>query len=119
MGSGESVNQRLVESHTLPNGDLQVTVHCRDAAPEPDEERKAIEADAYIKACNGKLPMLTKFDHPDIAGGIVWSEKELKAIAHVMGETLLLAMAGETFRLSAQPVWVRPLAIAISVRSHA
>lgn len=42
-----------------------------------------------------------------------------EAIAHVMGETLLLAMAGETFRLSAQPVWVRPLAIAISVRSHA
>lgn len=42
-----------------------------------------------------------------------------EAIAHVMGETLLLAMTGETFRLSAQPVWVRPLAIAISVRSHA
>lgn len=42
-----------------------------------------------------------------------------EAIAHVMGETLLLAMTGETFRLSAQPVWVRPLAIAISVRSPA
>lgn len=41
------------------------------------------------------------------------------AIAHVMGETLLLAMTGETFRLSAQPVWVRPLAIAISVRGQA
>ncbi len=42
-----------------------------------------------------------------------------EAIAHVMGETLLLAMTGETFRLSAQPVWVRPLAIAVSVRSPA
>lgn len=40
-----------------------------------------------------------------------------KGIAEVMGETLLLAMTGETFRLSAQPIWVRPLAIAISVDS--
>lgn len=39
-----------------------------------------------------------------------------EAIAHVMGETLLLAQAGETFRLSAQPVWVRPIAMALSVR---
>jgi site-specific DNA-cytosine methylase len=38
------------------------------------------------------------------------------AIAEVMGETLLLAWAGETFQLSAKPIWVRPLAIAISVR---
>lgn len=38
-----------------------------------------------------------------------------EAIAHVMGETLLLARAGDTFRLSAQPVWVRPVAMALSV----
>lgn len=38
------------------------------------------------------------------------------AIAEVMGETLLLAMSGETFMLSAKPIWVRPLAIAMSVR---
>jgi hypothetical protein len=37
------------------------------------------------------------------------------AIAEVMGQTLLLAWAGETFVLSAAPIWVRPLAIAISV----
>jgi site-specific DNA-cytosine methylase len=37
------------------------------------------------------------------------------AIAEVMGETLLLAWAGETFRLSAKPIWVRPVAVAISV----
>ncbi len=37
------------------------------------------------------------------------------AIAEVMGETLLLAWSGETFRLSAKPIWVQPVAIAISV----
>lgn len=36
-------------------------------------------------------------------------------IAEVMGETLLLAWAGETFSLSAKPIWVRPVAVAISV----
>ncbi len=39
------------------------------------------------------------------------------AIAEVMGETLLLAKAGETFQLSARPVWVRPVAMALSVRT--
>ncbi len=29
-----------------------------------------------------------------------------------MGTTLLLAEAGETFMLSATPVWVRPVAVA-------
>ncbi|MDH1255066.1 DNA cytosine methyltransferase [Comamonas thiooxydans] len=38
-----------------------------------------------------------------------------EAIAHVMGETLLLAWAGETFLLSAQPIWVRPMAIALTM----
>jgi site-specific DNA-cytosine methylase len=38
------------------------------------------------------------------------------AIAEVMGETLLLAMSGETFQLSARPVWVRPVALALSVQ---
>ena len=37
------------------------------------------------------------------------------AIAHVMGETLLLAWAGETFNLSSQPIWVRPMAVGLSV----
>ncbi len=37
------------------------------------------------------------------------------AIAGVMGETLLLAMAGETFMLSNSPIWVQPLAIALSI----
>ncbi|SDI35804.1 C-5 cytosine-specific DNA methylase [Pseudomonas flavescens] len=38
-----------------------------------------------------------------------------EAIAHVMGTTLLLAGAGETFMLSNMPVWVRPVAIGLSV----
>jgi site-specific DNA-cytosine methylase len=38
-----------------------------------------------------------------------------EAIAHVMGTTLLLAEAGETFMLNSMPVWVQPAAIALSV----
>ncbi|WP_416048998.1 DNA cytosine methyltransferase [Cupriavidus basilensis] len=38
-----------------------------------------------------------------------------RAIAEVMGTTLLLAEAGETFMLSATPVWVRPVAVALAV----
>lgn len=37
------------------------------------------------------------------------------AIAGVMGTTLLLAMTGETFMLSSQPIWVQPIAIALTV----
>ncbi|WP_334067299.1 DNA cytosine methyltransferase [Burkholderia cepacia] len=38
-----------------------------------------------------------------------------QAIAEVMGTTLLLAESGETFLLSSTPVWVRPIAIALTV----
>ncbi|MCM2547616.1 DNA cytosine methyltransferase [Burkholderia glumae] len=38
-----------------------------------------------------------------------------EAIAEVMGTTLLLAESGETFRLSSTPIWVRDVAIALSV----
>lgn len=37
------------------------------------------------------------------------------AIAEVMGTTLMLAETGKTFMLSATPVWVRPVAVALSV----
>lgn len=54
-----------------------------------------------------------------------WSERignavpphAAEAIAHVMGTTLLLAGMGETFMLSSMPIWVRPVAVALSV-SH-
>lgn len=39
-----------------------------------------------------------------------------RAIASMMGQTLLLAMSGETFVLSSTPIWVRPVAVALSVR---
>lgn len=38
-----------------------------------------------------------------------------EAIAHVMGTTLLLAAAGETFMLNSMPIWVRPVAIALTM----
>lgn len=38
-----------------------------------------------------------------------------EAIAHVMGTTLLLAPAGETFMLNSMPIWVRPVAVGLSV----
>jgi len=38
-----------------------------------------------------------------------------EAIASEMGRTLLLAWSGETFQLSAAPIWVRPVAVALSV----
>ncbi|MCS7748981.1 DNA cytosine methyltransferase, partial [Pseudomonas aeruginosa] len=52
-----------------------------------------------------------------------WSERignavppaATEAIAGVMGTTLLLAEAGETFMLSNTPIWVRPVAVALSV----
>lgn len=40
-----------------------------------------------------------------------------QAIADTMGETLLLAMSGERFTLSSLPIWVRPVAVALSVDS--
>lgn len=38
-----------------------------------------------------------------------------KAIASVMGQTLLLALNGESFMLHSQPIWVRPIATALAV----
>jgi site-specific DNA-cytosine methylase len=38
-----------------------------------------------------------------------------KGMAETIGETLLLAEAGETFTLSSREIWVRPLALALSV----
>lgn len=40
-----------------------------------------------------------------------------QAIASVMGQTLLGAWSGETFKLSDQPVWVRPITVALSVKT--
>ncbi|RKQ70168.1 DNA cytosine methyltransferase [Oceanibaculum indicum] len=40
------------------------------------------------------------------------------AIATVMGRTLLLAWSGQSFMLSAEPIWVRPIATALAVQPH-
>jgi site-specific DNA-cytosine methylase len=41
--------------------------------------------------------------------------KAAEAVANVMGQTLLLAWTGETFQLSAAPIWVQPIAVAVAV----
>jgi site-specific DNA-cytosine methylase len=41
-----------------------------------------------------------------------------QAIADLMGETLLRAWSGETFALSAMPIWVQPVAVALSVDNY-
>ena len=41
-----------------------------------------------------------------------------QAIADLMGQTLLLAWSGGTFALSAQPIWVQPIAVALSVNPY-
>ncbi len=41
-----------------------------------------------------------------------------QAMAEEIGRAILLSWAGETFQLSATPIWVRPFAIAISVRGN-
>lgn len=41
-----------------------------------------------------------------------------EAIAQVMGDTLLANLQGETFILHSQPVWVRPMATALTVASQ-
>ena len=40
-----------------------------------------------------------------------------QAIADLMGQTLLMAWSGETFALSATPIWVRNIAVALSVKT--
>ena len=40
-----------------------------------------------------------------------------QAIADVMAEALLLSWSGQSFQLSSSPIWVRELAIALSVRT--
>lgn len=41
-----------------------------------------------------------------------------KAIASVMGRTLLMAWSGQTFMLSSEPIWVQPIAVALAVKTE-
>ena len=40
-----------------------------------------------------------------------------QAIADLMGQTLLMAWSGQSFVLSALPIWVQPVAVALSVKT--
>ena len=40
-------------------------------------------------------------------------------VVSMMAETLLLAWTGETFVLGSTPIWVRPVAVALSVQGGA
>jgi site-specific DNA-cytosine methylase len=40
-----------------------------------------------------------------------------QAIADLMGQTLLMAWSGQSFALSATPIWVQPIAVALSVKT--
>lgn len=53
-------------------------------------------------------------DHREQIGNAVPADAAA-AIAGVMGRTLLMAWAGETFTLSSEPIWVRPIALALAV----
>ncbi|TAL63693.1 MAG: DNA cytosine methyltransferase [Burkholderiaceae bacterium] len=44
--------------------------------------------------------------------------KAAKAIAEVMARTLLAARSGTTFLMDDQPIWVRPIALAITLPAH-
>lgn len=76
------------------------------------------EIDAYNASIGRSLCLDGTNDsaHRERIGNAV-PPKAARAIAEAMGTTLLLAEAGETFVLSALPVWVQPIAIAIAAGS--
>jgi site-specific DNA-cytosine methylase len=115
------------------NGRWSVADPRIDALPAPDQKTVAI-----IRALDGtwhrpfttlELAALQSLIEPEeylLLDGMsdsVWREhignlvppEAACAIAEVMGTTLLLAGAGETFVLSATPIWVRNIALALTV----
>lgn len=61
-----------------------------------------------------KLAGMSDQDWRERVGNAVPSDSA-QAIAETMGQTLLLAWSGERFALSNQPIWVQPVAVALSV----
>ena len=115
------------------NGRWSVADPRIDALPAPDQKTVAI-----IRALDGtwhrpfttlELAVLQSLIEPEeylLLDGMsdsVWREhignlvppEAACAIAEVMGTTLLLAGAGETFVLSATPIWVRNVALALTL----
>ena len=60
---------------------------------------------------SGAMSRIWRASQPDRLNSS-WRGLEMSG---VMGTTLLLAWSGETFMLSASPIWVRPVAIALAV----
>jgi hypothetical protein len=115
------------------NGRWSVADPRIDALPAPDQKTVAI-----IRALDGtwhrpfttlELAALQSLIEPEeylLLDGMsdsVWREHignlvppdAATAIAEVMGTTLLLAGAGETFVLNATPIWVRNVALALTL----
>lgn len=128
-GAGGSGGGLIVADPREPMGDAMPT-----ALPNPKDRLVAV-----IQALDGtyhrpfttlELAALQSLVDPDEVLELVgqsdsaWRERignavppaAAEAIASVMGQTLLLAWAGETFMLSATPIWVQPIVIALSVR---
>lgn len=72
-------------------------------------------------------PLLCRVFELDGQNDSAWRERignavppdAAEAIGNMMGQTLLLAWSGETFVLSSTPIWVRPVAVALSVEPRA
>jgi len=91
---------------------------------DPDEWRELEELNAWH---NGRLVAAdggeARFFAMDGTSDTAYRERigdmippaAARQVANVIGETYLLALSGETFILSAQPVWVRPLARALTL----
>lgn len=137
----DSPSKAVSASANLDNGYLSVA-DPREAAEEPLFELPAPtdRLVAVIRALDGtwhrpfttlELAALQSLVDPDEVGTFAldgqsdsaWRERignavppeAAAAIAGVMGTTLLLAMTGETFMLSSQPIWVQPVAMALAV----
>jgi site-specific DNA-cytosine methylase len=91
---------------------------------DPDEWRELEEKNAWragrLVGAGGAEPTHFRMDGSSDTAyreriGDMIPPQAAKAVATVIGETFLLAKAGETFILSAQPVWVRPLARALTL----
>jgi len=87
-------------------------------------------ADPRLPEANEKLVAIIRLVDPDelldLDGSSDSAKRErignavppgaAQAIADLMGQTLLLAWSGQSFALSSTPVWVQPVAVALSVR---
>lgn len=136
-GSGQCVADPRHRHGEVISGGLEHIGQSAAAAPLPAADERLV---AVIQAIDGtwhrpfttlELAALQGLYDPDADAGLVLegasdsAHRErignavpppaAQAIASVIGRTLLLAWAGETFLLSADPIWVRPIASAVAM----